>query len=160
MQENIESLTENIVEAIVQGANAAAIRGLSPTQLEAVYGLGSILYEQKKFEQAEQVFAWLVREKPVSARFLKALGAARQMMQRYEPALDAYGLAAVLDLDDPTPSLHAAECLLHLKEVDRAREALDAASEQAGGEHPETREKIAILRKALPNEPSNKGNNP
>lgn len=158
MQANVEDMTAKIVEALAQGADAATIRGLTETQLEAVYGLGSILYEQKKFEQAEQVFAWLVREKPISARFLKALGAARQMMERYESALDAYGLAAVIDLDDPTPSLHAAECLLHLNEVDRARQALDAASEQAGDKHADVIEKIATLRKAIPVEPNNKGN--
>ena len=64
----------------------------------------------------------------------------------------------MIDLDDPTPSLHAAECLLHLNEVDRARQALDAASEQAGDKHADVIEKIAILRKAIPVEPNNKGN--
>ena len=149
--QDAQTITGQIVEMLVEGADAATIRGLDETQLEAIYGLGSLLYEQGKFEQAEQVFAWLCREKPVSARFLKALGAARQMMGRYQSAIDAYGLAAVLNLEDPAPSLHAAECLIHIDEFERARNALDAAEEQAQGkaQHAETTEKIATLREAI-----------
>lgn len=60
-------------------------------------------------------------------RYLMALAASAQMLGRYADAIQHYGTAAVLMLDDPAPLLHSAECCIAIQQMEGAAEALRMA---------------------------------
>ena len=55
---------------------------------------------------------------------MTAFAACMQMLQQYKDAIQYYSMASVLDLQDPLPTFHTAECFIALQLPEEAREAL------------------------------------
>ena len=127
-----ETLLDDIARMFCDsgGLGTGELLGIDKEQQEQLYAFASILYESGQHEQACDVFAYLCRVQPDEVRFVKALGMARQMAKQYEAALDAYSIAVIQDIEDAEVSIHAAECLLHLEEIGRARAAVKSADLQ------------------------------
>ncbi len=132
----LDPASETFLDDIAQmfcdggGIGTGELLGIDTEQQEQLYAFASMLYESGQHEQACDVFAHLCRVQPTEVRFVKALGMARQMAKQYEGALDAYSIAVVQDIEDAEVSIHAAECLLHLEEIGRARAAVKSAELQ------------------------------
>ena len=81
-----------------------------------------------------------------------ALGAVQQAQKDYQKAIASYGYSSFLDLENPKPQLHAAECYLALGDKGNAASAIMAlehycpANTDLGREY---RAKAAELRKAI-----------
>lgn len=148
---NEDNIMDEVLSFLVEkGVNPLAT--LSKDEAEALYTLGHNYYQQGNYQEAVTLFEWLCRHSTIEGRYLKALGAACQMIERYKTAINAYGLAAVLDIEDPEPSIFACECLLHLSEFDRAKQAYEAAEMQMEKLRPERedwKEKMAHLNNIL-----------
>ncbi len=112
------------------GVGIGDLVGVGEKERAQFYAFGNMLYEGGRYAEAMDVFSYLVRLQPREQRYLKSLGMARQMAKFYSEAVDAYGAAALLDIEDPEPSIYAAECLLHLGEIGRARAAVKGAELQ------------------------------
>ena len=127
-----ETFLDDIAQMFCEsgGVGTGELLGIDTEQQEQLYAFAATLYESGQHEQACDVFAHLCRVQPTEVRFVKALGMARQMAKQYEGALDAYSIAVVQDIEDAEVSIHAAECLLHLEEIGRARAALKSAELQ------------------------------
>ena len=61
---------------------------------------------------------------PYERRFVNAFAAALQMLEQYKDAISHYTTASIMDLSDPAPTFHIAECLIPLGMVTEARRAL------------------------------------
>lgn len=107
-----------------QGGTLGDLRGFGPSEYEAIFLVGHTLYGQVKYEDAAQVFAYLVMNNPYDRRFAQALGSATQMQGKWADAIGYYATAIVMDMADPQPVFHTAECLAALGQVDDARDAL------------------------------------
>ena len=76
----------------------------------------------------------------------------QQARKDYQKAIASYGYSSFLDLENPKPQLHAAECYLALGDKGNAASAILALEEYCpkntdlGREY---REKAAELRKAI-----------
>ena len=79
------------------------------------------------------MFGFLVTHNHLDRRFHKAFGACLQNLVRAD-ALKYYGVASLLDLTDPDPVVHTAECLLALSRDQEAARALRFALGQIKGE--------------------------
>ena len=140
-------------EAMVKdGATMKQIRGISNEELEAVYSLGFGYYTTGKFEEAQKLFEFLVLFDHLSTKYWFALGAVQQARKDYQKAIASYGYSSFLDLENPKPQFHAAECYLALGDKDNAASAIMALEEYCpkntdiGREY---RAKAAELRKAI-----------
>lgn len=140
-------------EAMVKdGATMKQIRGISNEELEAVYSLGFGYYTTGKFEEAQKLFEFLVLFDHLSTKYWFALGAVQQARKDYQKAIASYGYSSFLDLENPKPQFHAAECYLALGDKDNAASAIMALDEYCpkntdiGREY---RAKAAELRKAI-----------
>jgi type III secretion system low calcium response chaperone LcrH/SycD len=122
----LDKVYKDYSEAILSGATLKKLMGLSDHEMAAVYALGYNLYNQAKYLEAAKAFAFLVQHDHYERKYYKALGSALQMLKRYKDALQNYGMAATLDLTDPEPNFHAAECLIALGMLTEARDALEA----------------------------------
>ncbi len=125
--EQLQTVEELTKKCLLEGASLGSVRGYTSDELEAVYGLAHNAYRQRKYEQAEQLFLFLVENDHAEHRFWMGLAATQQMSEQHRKALVAFGMTAMLDATNPWPSIHACECYLALGERENARLALDAA---------------------------------
>ena len=133
------------------GGTLKDVRGLSQDDIETIYAIGYNLYNSAKYAQAEPMFQFACFYSHTEPRYWMALGNCRQMAKYYQAAIDAYGFAYVLNLEDPWPVIQATICYLALEDKAKAAEALGLAEKvSANGKGNDTaRQRIKALRQAL-----------
>ncbi len=97
------------------------LKGITDAEMEAIYSLGFNFYQTGNIENAEKVFKFLVLFDHFCAKYWIGMGAVLQVKRQYEGAITAYAYASFLDIHDPKPQFHAAEC--YLAKGDRANAA-------------------------------------
>jgi type III secretion system low calcium response chaperone LcrH/SycD len=112
---DLPKITDRQIEEIAnrfltQGATFKELKGISDEELEAVYTVGHNLFTNAKYEEAENTFRLLCFLDHLSKKFWLGLGACRKARQDYLGAIDAFGLAGIMDLKDPRAALQSAEC--------------------------------------------------
>lgn len=139
-------LTAQLGELLLAGGTLGDVYDYDEQDYEVLYALGHSLYSQGRYQDAVKAFGFLVLHHHLERRYLSAFAASLQMVKRYEDALCHYSMASVLDLDDPLPTFHSAECLLALGRVDEAHQAMALVLKQVGGEeHAALRERARTL---------------
>ena len=119
--------------------------GLTDEEMEAIYGVAYNLYESGKYEDALQVFKFLCFFDHLEKKYWMGLGAVNQMLKKYDDANNAYSMAAMLDIDDPTPAMHAANCLLLAGKKKEAESALNFVKEMAPKEQQHLRDRAESI---------------
>ena len=154
MNKNITQ--EEIVEAARKFVNDYAtlgeLKGISHEELEAVYSLGFTHYRTGRYEDAAKLFQFLVLFDHLNAKYWLALGAVQQVAKDYKAAVSSYAYSSFLDLGNPKPQFHAAECFLALGDKENAASALLALEEYCPKNTEIGREylaKAAALRKQI-----------
>lgn len=109
------------------------IKGITDKEMEGIYATAYNFYTHGKFDRANDVFSSLCQMDPYQSKYWLGLGATRQMEKKYEKAIEAYGLAILMDAKNPLPPFHAAHCLIKLNNKDGAIQALEAVIEVAKG---------------------------
>lgn len=125
----IRPLVKDIVRLFETGVGIGVPTPRAGQDYEALYALGYNLYGQGRYDEARKVFDYLVLHNQFETRFIIGLGAALQMLQRYDEAITTFGAAALLDFDDPVPVLHSCECLLALGRTEEAADGLESVLE-------------------------------
>ena len=111
---------------IKDGATMKQLKGISNEELEAVYSLAFGYYRTGRFEDAFKLFQFLVLFDHLNAKFWFGLGAVQQALKDFQNAVVAYGYCSFLNLENPKPQLHAAECFLALGDKRNAASCLEA----------------------------------
>ena len=133
------------------GGTMAAWGEVDPAMMDGMYTLGRYFYEHDDYDNAGQLFAWIVGMDPYNRDFTFSLGATRQMQGRYEDALEWLATSLAFDITDPAPAFHMAQCLLKLGKGAEAREMLEISLNYAKEEtHPELRGQVQNLLSLLP----------
>lgn len=116
-----------IVKSIVEdGYTKADFAGIKPCEIDAGYAQAYRLIDVGQAEQAETLLELLCQLDHYQSRLFMALGVARQMQRKYERALDAYGVAALHDTDNPHVPMRAAECFMATQRYSDAASAAEA----------------------------------
>lgn len=116
------------------------IKGISDAEMESLYSLGYNFYRTGNLENAERVFQFLVLFDHFNPRYWIAMGALCQMKKCYMEAITAYAYASFLDIKDPKPQFHAAECYLAAGDKANALSAIAALEEFSPKDTPRGRE--------------------
>lgn len=146
----LSAVQKKALEVIGSGGTLAAVRGLTGEEIETIYAIGFNLYNQGKYAMAEPMFQFACLYAHLEPRYWLALGNCRQMAKNHQAAIDAYGMAFIMDVDDPWPTIQAAICYLGLGDKEQAADALSLADKAIGRRPNETaRMRIAALRQAL-----------
>lgn len=120
-----------LLEYLMSGQTMEGAVGRSVKSQEAAYHLAYTFYTQAKYAEAMRIFAFLLTSNHADRRFHNGFAACLQMQGRHQDAMKYYGIASMLDLTDPEPPLHTAECHLALGNRAEARQSLDYALTQA-----------------------------
>lgn len=119
---------------------------LQEGQVEALYSLAFANYQSGLWNQAEEIFLALCEKCPLEGRFWFGLGASLQEGGKFQDALKAWAMTALLQKEDPYPHFHAAECYLSIQDSEEAKKALEEAGSRLNLDHP-LKEKVEILQK-------------
>lgn len=147
-----EQIAEAASKFVNDYATLGELKGISRDELEAVYSLGFTHYRTGRYEDAAKLFQFLVLFDHLNAKYWLALGAVQQVAKDYKAAVSSYAYASFLDLDNPKPQFHAAECFLALGDKANAASALLALEEYCPKNTETGREylaKAAALRKQI-----------
>ena len=124
-----KKIAEGVKTLIEKGSTLKQMRGITNEELEAVYTLAFGYYRTGKFNEALKLFQFLVLFDHLNAKYWMGLGAVQQVLKDYQNAVLAYGYSSFLNLDNPKPQLHAAECFLAMGDKRSAASALFALNE-------------------------------
>ena len=144
-------ITES-AKKFTEGATIKELRGISNNELEAVYSLAFNYYRTGKFDEAEKLFNFLALFDHLNQKYWMGVGAVRQVKKDFSGAVQAYGYASFLDLSNPKPQLHAAECFLAMGDKRNAASSLEALDQYCPKDTDlgrEYRAKAAELRKIV-----------
>lgn len=136
---------------IEENATLGELKGISPAELEAVYSLGFNYYRTGKYEEAYKIFQFLVLFDHTNAKYWLAVGAVQQVLRDFKAAVASYAYASFLDLHNPKPQFHAAECFLAMGDRENAASSLAALEEfcprntETGREYLAKAEKLKAL---------------
>lgn len=119
-----ENLGDQIIALFANGSTLGSALNYDDMDYEALYALGHGLYSQCHYKEASRVFGYLVMHNHMEKRFMNAFASSLQMVERYQEAIKYYSLESVMDMRDPMPTFHTAECMIALGWRDEAREAL------------------------------------
>jgi type III secretion system low calcium response chaperone LcrH/SycD len=124
---------ESLVDNFIRGGNTLkSLKGVDDTTMNAIYSVAYNLYNSGKYEEAHKVFQFLCFFDHFQKKYWMGLGACRQMLKLYQEAVAAYSFAALLDINDPKPPLHAADCFLAMGNREAAESALHASIKWSG----------------------------
>ena len=147
-QEDIAAAAKKFLE----GSTVKELKGITNAEMEAVYSIAFNYYRTGKYDEAEKLFNFLALYDHLNPKFWMGVGAVRQVRKDFPGAVQAYGYASFLDLSNPKPQLHAAECFLAIGDKRNAAsslEALDAYCPKDTEIGREYRAKAAELRKLV-----------
>jgi len=102
------------------------INGISDSEMEMVYAMGYNFYRAARLDDAAKVFKFLCLFDHLTPKYWIGMGAVQQLQKDYKAAVVSYGYASMLDLKNPKPQLHSAECFLAMGDVTNAISALEA----------------------------------
>ena len=143
---------EEAAKKFMNGSTIKELKGISNNELEAVYSLAFNYYRSGKFDEAEKLFNFLALFDHLNPKFWMGVGAVRQVKKDFSGAVQAYGYASFLDLSNPRPQLHAAECFLAMGDKRNAASSLEALDQYCPNDTDlgrEYRAKAAELRKVV-----------
>ncbi|KAF3362038.1 putative regulatory protein, involved in type III secretion lcrH, sycD [Chlamydiales bacterium STE3] len=117
---------------LAEGKTAQQILDFSESAMLKFYQAAYHLLEHNRHEDAANAFIFLVTLNPYHHDYWIGLGMASQLRHDYEMAIDAYEMAAVCRVEDPTPYFYLAKCLFAIHDRASALLAFDLAIEYAG----------------------------
>ncbi|MEN2269112.1 SycD/LcrH family type III secretion system chaperone VcrH [Vibrio diabolicus] len=144
---------EELLSFLEEGGTLKMLHDVSQDTIEHIYAVGYNFFQSGKIEQAAKVFQLLSMLDHYQARFFIGLGAARQELGEYLQAIDAYSYAALVDVNDPRPPFHSAECHLKLEQLTEAESGFHSAKEMSAGksQYTDLHERAGIMLEAVRN---------
>ena len=144
---------EEQLSFLEEGGTLKMLHDVSQDTIEHIYAVGYNFFQSGKIEQAAKVFQLLSMLDHYQARFFIGLGAARQELGEYLQAIDAYSYAALVDVNDPRPPFHSAECHLKLEQLTEAESGFYSAKEMSAGksQYADLHERAGIMLEAVRN---------
>ncbi|WP_229607969.1 SycD/LcrH family type III secretion system chaperone VcrH [Vibrio parahaemolyticus] len=148
---------EELLSFLEEGGTLKMLHDVSADSIEHIYAVGYNFFQSGKIEQAAKVFQLLSMLDHYQARFFIGLGAARQELGGYLQAIDAYSYAALVDINDPRPPFHSAECHLKLEQLTEAESGFYSAKEMSAGksQYADLHQRAGIMLEAVRNKRSN-----
>ena len=142
-QEAFERLKDplHIKKLVDEGKTLQEILGYSIETMDKFYEAAHSLFQKQQYEEAADAFVFLTTLNPKVHNYWLGLGMSEQLIEEYDAALMAYGMAILTNMENPLPHYHSASCYQALHDKNSAIISLELALRQAHG-----REEYALVR--------------
>ena len=132
------------------GGTLSEWMGVDDQDMEAAYALAGFFYNRDEYDTALRLYGLLLMGNPYERRYAIGMAMSKQMLKQYGDAIGYYANALLMDFDDPLPSYHIAECLMHLGKPEDALQSLTLSiSRCKGPAHAELRQRALDLQALL-----------
>ena len=132
----LDQFSEEMLKLFSHGGTLGDLYEFTDEEYEAVYQLGFNTYNQGRYLDALKLFAFLVIHNTYQRKYVFAYASCFQMLKQYKEAIQYYSLASAMDLKDPVPTFHTAECMIATGYFKQAREALEIVITQTKKQQP------------------------
>ena len=106
-------------------------KGLTETNMEALYITAYNLYESEKISHALPYFKLMALLNPYDKRGWLGCGACFEIIKSFTSAISCYKAAAITDINDPMPLFRIFHCCLEINDKKNALKSLEAAIKAA-----------------------------
>lgn len=131
LKEELSSSPEKIAEKTEKNLNHSYSENssseLSEQSLGYIYALAYTLIQEDQYSQAETILTLLTLLVPGQNTYWIALGISLQGQKKFQEASDIFEISKILNPQDPTSFILAAQTDLFLDDIDAAREELSKA---------------------------------
>ncbi len=144
-------LVDKAIQKLSQDSDFSCIKSWNAEEQKMLYTSAFTFYQQKSFEQSQNLFLQLCMTNPFEETFWRGLASSLQMLSRWKEALHAWCISALLSDHDPLPHFHAAECFFSLNDSEEASKAILQAEKRLDA-HPDKeglQTKIGLLKQLL-----------
>ena len=86
--------------------------GLDKTFLEQIYATALTFFQAGKYQKAEGMYRILMTLNPLDERFPMATAACLHKLNKYEEAIQYYGLTSAITPNDPLPFFYSSDCFI------------------------------------------------
>jgi len=118
---------EALKKELAKGKSPQEILEFSDEKMAKFYGAAYRLFEHRRYPEAANAFLFLVTLNSYNFDYWLGLGMATQMCNEFESAIDAYEMAAMLDVESPVPYFYLSKCFFAVHDRENAVTALDMA---------------------------------
>jgi type III secretion system low calcium response chaperone LcrH/SycD len=125
--QDVQDKVQALMDHFSSGGTLGQIHDITEQELEAMYAAGYNLFAARKYDQAISMFKFLCLNDHLEPRWYYSLGVAQQNKGAYQEALNAFGMATLLDMKNPRPQAQAGYCLMALQKWPEAQSALEGA---------------------------------
>jgi len=105
------------------------LKPISPSARNLLYSIAYAHLERSAHQDGETLFRLLTMHEPANPTYWIGLGMCHQGAKAYEKAVQAYGMAVLLEKDNPHIHIKAAECFFALNDTKKALLALTCAKQ-------------------------------
>lgn len=123
--EAVEAYTENLLEAIQNGATLKDVYAVPNDTMQDLYKLAFDFYHHGKLDDAESLFRFLCIYDFYNPEYAMGLAAVYQLKKNYAKAIEFYALAYSLSNEDYRPMFYAGQCNLMLRHGVQARKCFE-----------------------------------
>ncbi len=125
-----------LLQEFQNSSHPGEILGFSPETLAKFYRSAHHLLQERRYDEASKAFLFLVVVNPSNFDCWLGLGMSVQMLGDFEGGIDAYEMAAFLDVENPVSYFYLSKCFFAMHDRENAKQALEMAIEYAD-ENPE-----------------------
>lgn len=134
------NFTEDFLSKFIEGCDKDALNfdkllSIPSKTQEETYAVGYRYYENGKYQEAVNIFRFLILSESHNKKYWLGLGASLQMLKEYAKALEAYLIASSMDETDPYVFLYMSDCLIVLGKIEEALEILKTVEHIARGDN-------------------------
>lgn len=135
-----------------QGGTWQELLGFDSNTMAAHYQKAYELFQSADFKKAAAAFSYLTMINPYEYTYWIGLAVAKQSDRSFEEAIVAFHMAEAIDIKNPLPHLHLAQCYYAIQQKEKVTDHLKKAIEVAGSapEYQQIRQKAEMLLKNLP----------
>lgn len=126
----LNDYSEQLMDAIHNGATLKDVHGVSNETMSDVYKLAYDFYHMGKLDDAESLFRFLCIYDFYNPEYAMGLAAVYQLKKNYSKAIDFYALSYSLSENDYRPMLYAGQCNLMLCRSVQASKCFDIVTEK------------------------------
>lgn len=139
---DVAKVAEQLMEYIQKGVSLKDIEGVSDETMEEMYACAYYFYQERKLDEAEDLFKVLCMYDLNNADYVIGLGAVHQIRKNYQKACDFYALAYVMADNNFLPMLYGGQCQLLMGNTARALQCFDTVVEKCDDEKLKARARI------------------
>lgn len=125
LQQREERFLHNLTKSLSGNVSLKQLWSVPEDLIDEYYTIASNFFKKKHYHDAADAFLFLTVLDPYNSFYWIGLGMAEHRCGNHDMSLRAFSTAVLMDIDNPTPHLYAAEVYCAMHDYTNAVKSLD-----------------------------------